>query len=486
MMHNSEEGNDYFVGTPICGRLTRRGLLRVSALGGLALGSVYLAGCGVATGTPAQRIAASALPTARATGVQPTNHQGVTQLQPASVEAATPGLAGPAVLAGLGVNLHFTSTTQALAQIARLAGSGLRVARMDLTWSVVEQQRGRYNFASYDPVINALTAHGIRPLCILGYSNMLYETVPSPSSTAVGPHTDALRQAFARFAAAAAAHYKGRGIIWELWNEPDNVRFWSPTPSPSGYMALVKAVVPELRRAGPSALIIAPALTGLSSQYPAAWNYLENCFSLGLPGLVDAISAHPYRQSAPETVTADYQRLRALITRYAPKNKARMPIYNSEWGYSDTWVSRDQQAAYFTRLSLINILSGLPVSIWYDWQDDGNDPRQQEDNFGLLTWNGQPKPVYAAAQTLVRELGGYHFSRRLTSGQDYGLLFINGSAQKQVIWTTGSSHLVTLSTSNASSITITSLTGGKRTQPVIGGKTALNINGDPQYITPGA
>lgn len=476
MIDDLDQDTNYLMETPIHGLLSRRGLLRAGLVGGLALGGVSLAGCSSSVVTPTRGLAAGGAgsPVVRSTA----------QLQPAAAITNAQGWPGPDLPAGLGVNLHFSSTKQALDQIARVAGLGLRFARMDLTWSMVERQRGRYDFSGYDPVIHALTSRGVRPICILGYSNTLYEMIPSPPSTAVGPHTDAVRQAFARFVAAAAAHFKGRGIIWEIWNEPDNVRFWSPAPTPSGYMALLKTAVPALRQADTSALVIAPALTGMSSQYPAAWTYLENCFSLGLPGLVDGISVHPYRQDGPESVTTDYRRLRSLVARYAPKDKANMPIVNSEWGYSGTWVSRDLQAAYFVRLCLMDRLNGLPISVWYDWQDDGNDPRQQEDNFGLLTWNGQPKPVFAAAQTLVRELGGYRFNRRLTSGSDYGLLFTRGAAKKQVIWTTGSAHPVTL-TINTPSVTITSLTGGKRTQPVVGGRTILEINGDPQYVTPG-
>ncbi|HEX7736522.1 MAG TPA: cellulase family glycosylhydrolase, partial [Ktedonobacteraceae bacterium] len=362
MIDDSDQNAHLLVKTSARGLLSRRGLLRAGVVGGLTLGSACLAGCSSSVATPARGLAAgsSGSPIVRST----------VQLQPAAALANAQGWPGPDLPAGLGVNLHFSSTNQALSQITRVAGLGLRFVRMDLTWSMVEHQRGRYDFSSYDPVIHELTSRGIRPLCILGYSNALYETIPSPPSTAVGPHTDAVRQAFARFVAAAAAHFKGRGVIWEIWNEPDNVRFWSPAPTPAGYMALLKTAVPALRQADANALVIAPALTGMSSQYPAAWTYLENCFSLGLPGLVDAISVHPYRQDGPESVTADYRRLRSLIIRYAPKSKANMPIIDSEWGYSGTWVSRELQAAYFVRLALMDRLNGLPISVWYDWQDD--------------------------------------------------------------------------------------------------------------------
>lgn len=477
MRDNSDQDHSRAAEPSAHGLLSRRGLLRAGVVGGLTLGSACLTGCSSTMITPAQgqEASASASSTARSN----------VRIQPAGAIQSIQGWPAPELSAGLGVNLHFSSPQQALDQVARVAGLGLRFVRMDLTWSAVERQRGHYDFSSYDPVIHALTSRGIRLLCILGYNNALYEMVPSPPSTAVGPHTDAVRQAFARFVSATVTHFKGRGIIWEIWNEPDNVRFWSPTPTPAGYVDLLKTAVPALRQADTSALVIAPALTGMSSQYPAAWTYLEKCFSLGLPGLVDAISVHPYRQDGPESVTADYRRLSALLARYAPKNKVNLPIIDSEWGYSGTWVSREQQAAYFVRLALMDQLNGLPISIWYDWQDDGKDPRQQEENFGLLTWNGQPKPAYVAAQTLIRELGGYRLNRRLTGGADYGLLFTRGTAKKQVLWTTGNAHPVTLNI-NASSVTITSLTGGQRTQPVVNGRTILNITGDPQYVTPGA
>ena len=35
------------------------------------------------------------------------------------------------------------------------------------------------------------------------------------------------RKAFARWAAAAARHFQGRGILWEVYNEP-NTKFWKP------------------------------------------------------------------------------------------------------------------------------------------------------------------------------------------------------------------------------------------------------------------
>ncbi len=430
-------------------RLTRRAFLRAGVVAA-GLGSAALAGC---------------------------DEPPVVSTRPAS----TPGLPALVLPAGLGVNLHLTSTTHA--QIAQLARVGFRFARLDLLWDQVERRRGYYDFSTYEPIVDTLLAHGVRPLFLLGYDNALYEHASSPPSTVAGLHTDEARQSFARFAAAAAVNFRGRGIIWEIWNEPDNVHFWEPAASPAEYMTLAKLVVPTIRGSDPGATIVLPALTGLQPQYQVAWDFLARCFSLGLLDLADAISVHPYRLGAPESATADYRRLRTLIARYAPEKKVDLPIINTEWGYSLTWVSREEQAACFVRLALINLLNGLPVSIWYDWQDDGADLRQMNNNFGLLTWTGQSTPAYLAAQTLTRELSGFRLLHRipLASDTDYALLFTDGAATRQVLWTTGPPHSISLPVS-APSLTVTNMTGNVRALPAAGGKVALQLTGDPHYV----
>lgn len=364
----------------------------------------------------------------------------------------------------------------------KLADAGFRFARLDMLWSLVEQAHGQYDFSIYEPIVSALAARGIRPLFILDYNNPLYDNTHSLPLTEVGPQTDQTRQAFARFAAVAAAHFKTDGVIWEIWNEPDNPRFWYPKPDPDSYMALAKTAIEAIRQADPHATVVGPALVGLEPKYQDAWNFLQRCFVLGLPALLDAISVHPYRLEPPESATSDYLRLRTLISRYAPPEKATMPVICSEWGYSLTWVSEQQQAQYFARLYLINLLNNLPLTIWYNWHD-GPDPKQIEDNFGLVTYTDQPKMAYFAAQTLTRELANFSFSERISlpSNADYALLFTNGPARKQVVWTTDNPHTIILPASGTS-ITITNMTGEKRILSVMNGQLTLEITGSPQYV----
>jgi hypothetical protein len=257
---------------------------------------------------------------------------------------------------GFGVNIHFTGDPRDLDLIR---DGGFRVIRMDFSWSRVERQKGVYDFekSGYDALTAGCLKRGIRILYILDYSNRLYEQEHSV-------RTEAGRKAFAAFAAAAARHFSAKGILWEFWNEPNIRQFWSPQPDVENYCKLVEEAAPLVRKADPSGILLAPATSGI----PFDW--LENCFRRGLLQWIDALSVHPYRAQAPETVLKDYDRLRKLIAQYAPQGK-QIPIISGEWGYSNiNWDKKrlpdEQQARYLARMFLINLSQKVPVSIWYE------------------------------------------------------------------------------------------------------------------------
>ena len=331
---------------------------------------------------------------------------------------------------GLGVNIHFTGAPAR--DLDLLQAAGFRFIRMDFTWEGIERQKGVYNFEPYDQLTDALERRGIRALYILDYSNPLYEKDRSV-------RTEEGRQAFARFAATAAQRYAGRGIVWELWNEP-NISFWQPQPSVNDYMVLAKAVFPAIRAADPRAFCVAPATSAIPL------DFLESCFKKGLLQLVDAITVHPYRQQPPETVPDDILRLRALIARYRP-DKPDLAILSGEWGYSSAWINFDEQrqGQYLPRQFLVNLSLGIPVSIWYYWHDDGADPKDPEHHFGTVTLDYAPKPAYVAMSRLVGALRGMHFVKRLESASDdWLLLFTDGTKYTIAAWTTGPAHEIKL------------------------------------------
>ena len=343
-------------------------------------------------------------------------------------------LPGPVVPDALGVNIHFTDPRPG--EMEMLARAGFRWVRMDFVWDAMEREKGVYDFSAWDRLVAVLDAHHIRAVLILDYANRHYDGGLSPAS-------DAGRKAFARWAAAAARHFRNRGVLWEMYNEP-NIGFWKPKPDVKQYVKLALAVGKALHEAEPGELYIGPAASTID--FP----FLEECFKAGLLNYWCGVSVHPYRQSGPETAALAYARLRKLIDQYAPKGKA-IPILSGEWGYSSAWKDIDgaKQGKMLSRQWLTNLANGVPLSIWYDWHDDGLDPKDPECHFGTVrhayspgkTPVYEPKPAYLAAQTLTRLLQGYRFQKRLPAGtpHDYVMAFAGekGHDVRLVAWTTG-------------------------------------------------
>ena len=374
---------------------------------------------------------------------------------------------------GFGVNIHFRGEPRDLDLIAE---AGFRFIRMDLAWQGIEREKGICDFegTGYDALTEGCSNRGIRILYILDYSNRLYES-DSSVRTAVG------REAFANFAEAAAKRYSGTAILWEIWNEPNLRHFWSPQPSVEDYCALVETTVPLIRRSDPSGLVAAPATSGI----PFDW--LEACYKRGLLEWIDALTVHPYRPRPPETVMQDYAKLRELNERYAPEGK-EIPIISGEWGYSlINWdksrLSEEQQAQYLVRMLLVNLHEGIPVSIWYDWKDDGTDPDEREHHFGTMTHDLNPKPAYLAAKTLAHTLEGYSIVERLDVGkdEDFALRLRSGQKEAVAFWTVDEEHEVTLRIKAGEGV-LSNMLGDERAISWSDGRLEVSLSQSPQYI----
>src|SRR2546421_11084078 len=152
----------------------------------------------------------------------------------------------PVVPAGVGVNIHFVTGHER--DLDLIAAAGFRFIRMDFGWTATERKKGEYAWSEYEQLLSNLEQRHLRALFILDYSHPLYEEeVSSPhpftgaahKTTASPQHADSIA-AYARWAAAAAAHFKARHVIWEIWNEP-NIQFWSPKPDAQQYATLALA-----------------------------------------------------------------------------------------------------------------------------------------------------------------------------------------------------------------------------------------------------
>ncbi len=406
---------------------------------------------------------------------------------PAALSAGENGLPAPGTLDGLGVNVHFTHAKPG--ELEQLAAGGFRWVRMDFQWGGIERERSTYDFSAYDRLLADLDRLRLRGYFILDYGNRLYDGDQSP-------HTDEGRAAFCAFVAAAMKHFQGRGVVWEMWNEP-NIGFWKPVPNVDDYAKLALAVGKTIRAVAPKELFVGPATSEVDLRFE------EACYKAGCLEFWDAVSVHPYRHRAPETAGDDYRTMRRLIARYAPKDDKgtpkMIPILSGEWGYSSGgWgegYDEVRQGRYLPRQWLTNLSNDVPISVWYDWHEDGEAPKEGEHHFGTVRFpyrQGQaevyePKPAYLAAKTLTTQLAGLRFSKRLavSDPDDQVLLFAQGDQLRVVAWTLGQTAHQTLIPASAGMFHAVDHLGSAREKLTADAQgLAVTLNDAPLYLTP--
>jgi hypothetical protein len=385
-----------------------------------------------------------------------------------SVQAAKTGMPSPDISECMGVNIHFIGENDT--EVKQIAKAGFRIVRAGFPWDWVENEKGKYDFSTCDAMMAVLDRYGVRPAFIV------CDAIPLFSKLGHSPANDEDRAAFAAFVGAAAAHFKGRGAIWELWNEP-NWGGWSA--GSENYAKLANLVGKAVHEADPTAVYAGPAAAHIDL------GFLENIFQSGTLEQFDLITVHPYRggECGPETAIPEYKSLRNLIDKYAPKGK-NIPYAAGEWGYSMVGgLSAERQAEYFVRMMLTNMLVGAKYTIWYDWSDDGDDPNYFEHHFGTVYKNLRPKPTYIAAQVLYRQLEDYKLAARvqLENSDDYILIFKQGKYAKLAAWTTGTPHEIELPL-DVPGVTLADMYGKRSSSKVANGVLKMQLNQSVTYV----
>jgi hypothetical protein len=312
-----------------------------------------------------------------------------------------------------------------------IAAAGLKFARLDVHWPLTEKSAGAYEWSYYDRIAAELRARNIRPVFILNNSNALYASAAPPAGAGsppklAAPSTSRAVRAFSKWAAAVATHFAPYDPILELWNEPDR-GFWPPRSDVHQYIALASSACTAIRASVPQATIIGPAAALAFRNADPHPPFLEAVIASPLIRCLDAISVHYYVGTGE--LARDWQALRrAVATSAASAGVQRPPTaVCTEAGFSTGGAksfahplpNEDAQAFYLIRATLLNLYSDVPLTILYDWRDDGDDPGNREHRYGLVRRDRSAKPAYRALTTLTRSFSGYRVvcARRNVRGQ---------------------------------------------------------------------
>ncbi len=293
------------------------------------------------------------------------------------------------------------------AQLQALARTGARLARSDALWEAAEPAPPvdgvhHYQWAFADEIAGALAAHGLRWLPIIDYSAPWAQSIPGQDHSPPRVPAD-----YAAYAAALAGRYGRGGSFWsahpslppqpvntyEIWNEPDNGQFWTPTPDPSRYAELYRQARNAITAVDPNARVIVGGLTVPTTFLPAMLSADPQ-----LQGHIDGVAVHPYGNPA-----VVLEKLRADRAALVSLGLAAVPMYVTEFGWTThpagalNYAPAPRRPDYITRTlaALGHLDCGIAASLLYTWVTPERDVTNSQDWYGihLPTGGGTPDTV---------------------------------------------------------------------------------------------
>ncbi|MFF0339798.1 sugar-binding protein [Kribbella sp. NPDC004875] len=309
------------------------------------------------------------------------------------------------VVPGLGVNTHFGFgpdpwDPNVLAPM--VAAAGIAIVRDTQEWWGAESAKGTYDFTLYTTYHDVLVGNGLTDLPVLSFNNANYDGGATP-------YTDAGRSGFAQYAVELVRQNPKVAAV-EVFNEFNIPTFGARGNSPANcqpdyYFLLLKATVTELRKHYPHLRYVAPATAGV----PLDW--MKVVFDSGGLDYIDGVSIHPYNYPAsPDSLAQQIRSVATLIESYG----VQRDIWISELGWpagtAHLAVDTRSQAAYAVQGAAAAYAAGVTNFFWYDFMNDGTNPAETEQNFGMVKMvsggASRPKPAYVSYANLARQISG--------------------------------------------------------------------------------
>jgi polysaccharide biosynthesis protein PslG len=353
-------------------------------------------------------------------------------------------------------------------------GTGAGWIREEIRWDWVEHPLGQPDWGFTDEMVQDARGDGLDILGLLGYNN-------SAQTAGVVDYTVPDIGLWKNYVASVVTHYKGQIHAWEVWNEPDVPYFWNG--SVADYVNLLRETYTTIKSIDPTATVMNGACSNLDL------NWFNDFLNQGGAQYTDVLAFHPYAMKS-SIDNGQYQTLDLAHFRDIQARTGK-PWWFTEIGWSSApdgpdyggGVGSEQaQASYMIRQYVMSLdFQGLNVEhiFWYNFHDDGTDPGNVENNYGLIQndWH-TPKFTYTAYQQMTSHLTGATAQGTVDSGVGIAYRFNRNGVIVDVVWGGGRTNLPTTATKAQAF----DMAGNTLPTDVSGGQIHVDIGGDPVFV----
>ncbi len=300
-----------------------------------------------------------------------------------------------------GVNVHAPRGELLHRLFDAVERAGIGWIRIDFIWALVEPTPDAERWRVYDDIVAAARARDLQVLALIAYTPEWATDGPAIAGVPRNPGD------WSDFCYRAAERYRDAIHHWEVWNEPNLDVFWAG--SRAEYIEkILRPAATALRAGNADARVGGPALAHFVGEGRDWHQWLQEI--LGAAGdELDFLTHHVYDLDHPAGVKhrllgetpyghdaarwgIEPPSLREVLSSVAWDR----PVWLTETGWVTTRLDETRQAQHYQRF-LNEWRAGDPAHGWPDkvfFYELYDDRTPQVPKYGILRFNGRPKPAY--------------------------------------------------------------------------------------------
>lgn len=400
---------------------------------------------------------------------------GTAQTRVAIFNARAKPIAFTPLMWGIAAHPASYSLDVASREIAMMRAAGFTGCRFDMKWDMIQPSNGNeWKWDYFDGLFAAFQREGVTPLPILDYSTRWASTADkAETDPMVWKFSPPNTEAYARFVSEVVKRYGRSTQYWELWNEPDSARFWKGTPEQ--FAELYGAAANAIHAVDPNAKV----LNGGISEDPKGESFAPKFLETVNPR-PDIYAFHTHDEFSKLLKAADVNGKALRQT-----GLSELPIWLNEAGAATSARSERDQAALLIAKMAYSASLGYKGYVLYALRDDGTNPVDKEENFGILKRDFSPKAAFVAAHNFLDQIEGQRFVRSLSWGaKRYAMLFQGPDSQTLIYWHDDASieNVEQLLHTSANTLEHVDMMGNRQPITVADGAARLQVSQEPQFV----
>ncbi|MDO5581908.1 MAG: beta-galactosidase [Planctomycetia bacterium] len=207
-----------------------------------------------------------------------------------------------------------------------VAPLGIKRIRFQGGWAKTEKEKGVYDFAWLDYIIDDARKRGLSIWLETDYGNPIYEGGGGKDLAGGFPTSKEALEAWDRWVGEMARRYKDKVWAWAMWNEPD---IGKPKRSPQMISEFNIRTAEVIKKIIPDARIGALSLAHNDAEYlDQCLQYFADHHKLEL---FEWIIYHGYAKN-PDTSYSIVEKMAAVVDKYNKKYKVDLKLWQGENG----------------------------------------------------------------------------------------------------------------------------------------------------------